>query len=190
MLNSACRFVALMVLATAAAVSHAAVAPTAISSAVVSTRQIVDAMASAGIIVNADQIERLSEVNRAASSATMRVVSVSDRTAGTDTIKAKLRCHDNRECLPFYVLVHGVDSANTTQLGAHAMPAKDGSLQNVVRGGDHATLVLESPHSRMSLPVICLQSGMRGQTIRAASLDRKRFYAAEVVAAGTLKGNF
>jgi hypothetical protein len=187
MLNSACRFVSstlLMVLATAVAVSHAAVAPTAVS-----TRQIVDAMASAGIIVNADQIELLSAVNRAASTTTMRVVSVSDRTAGTDTIKAKLRCHDNRECLPFYVLVHGVDTA--TQLGAHAVPAvKDASLQNVVRGGDHATLVLQSADSRMSLPVICLQSGMRGQTIRAASLDRKRFYAAEVVAAGTLKGNF
>jgi len=66
---------------------------------------------------------------------------------------------------------------------------KASSLQNVIRGGDHATLILESPDSRMRLPVICLQSGVLGQRIRVASPDRKQYYEAEIVSPGMLKGN-
>ncbi len=171
------------------ATSHASAAPTPVLA-----QQIVNAMVSTGITLSPDQIEPLSDVGSVPSTATIRVVSVSDGADGTNTVKAKLRCHDNRECLPFYVLVHGVTNVNAIQLGSHTAPLRkgsslQGSLQNVVRGGDHATLILETPDARMSLPVICLQSGMPGQKIRAASLDRKRFFDVEVVAAGMLKGN-
>ena len=60
----------------------------------------------------------------------------------------------------------------------------------VIRGGDHATLILESPDFRMRFPVICLQSGVRGQRVRVASPDHKQFYEAEIVAPGMLKGSF
>jgi hypothetical protein len=39
------------------------------------------------------------------------------------------------------------------------------------------------------MPVICLQGGVRGQTIRVASTDRKQVFDAEIVATGMLKGN-
>ena len=163
--------------------SYAAVFRTAISA-----ERIVDAMASAGLVVKTDQIELLSR-NSATINATMRVVSVGNLTAGT--VKAKLRCRDNRECLPFYVLVHGVDGIIEGSQRLHpALVNNDSSLPTVVRGGDHATLILESPDSRMSMPVICMQSGMRGQRIRVTSLDRKRFYDVEVIAAGILKGSY
>jgi hypothetical protein len=118
----------------------------------------------------------------------MKVVGMTDAAPGT--IKVKLRCRDSHECLPFYVLVHGVDRVKVGSAKEGAMPlSKASSRQNVVRGGDRAILILETPDSRMSFPVICLQAGTRGQKVRVTSTDRRRFYDAEVVAAGILKGS-
>ncbi|MGB8011401.1 MAG: hypothetical protein WCF68_07295 [Terriglobales bacterium] len=181
MLHSTRKFVVCIVATLAVmpvALSHAA------TRTAISTQRIADAMTLAGIAVRPSQIELLSPINSATASATMRVVSVRHGAAGTT--KAKLRCQDNRECLPFYVLVHGVDLANGS--GPRPEPAIQ-AQPNTIRGGDRATLILESPDSRMSLPVICLQSGTRGQKIRVTSLDRKRFFDAEVVSAGIVKGS-
>jgi flagella basal body P-ring formation protein FlgA len=155
---------------------------------VISTRQVADAMAVAGIAVNVNQIELLSGTSSTRENADVRVVSVTDQTAGA--VKVKLRCQDNQECLPFYVLVHGLDRVNLSSTIVRAVPAvKASSPQNVIRGGDHATLILESPDSRMRLPVICLQSGVRGQTTRVASPDRRQLFNAEIIAPGILKGS-
>lgn len=150
-------------------------------------QRIAAAMDLAGLSVSPDQIELLSG-NGNPVSASMRVVSMTEATAGT--VKVKLRCRDNRKCLPFYVLVHGVDRAKVGSAGVRVVAVAEATpAQNIVRGGDHAILILESPDSRMSFPVICLQSGARGQRVRVTSPDRKRFYDAEVVAAGILKGS-
>ena len=92
--------------------------------------------------------------------------------------------------MPFYVLVHGLDTVELKATEVRALPAPAASApQNVIHGGDHAMLILESADSRMSLPVICLQSGVRGQTIRVASPDHRQVYEAKVVAPGMLKGS-
>jgi hypothetical protein len=156
----------------------------------ISTERVVYAMASAGIDVSPDQIEILSQVHSSTQSAPMTVVSVSKGGVGTGTIKARLRC-DHHECLPFYVLVHGFDRTSDKIPGIQSAPGPSADkLPSVVRGGDHATLVLQSPDSQMSFPVVCLQSGMPGQKIRVASLDHRRYYDAEIVTAGMLKGTF
>jgi hypothetical protein len=155
---------------------------------VVSTRQVVDAMAAVGIAVNLNQIDILSGSSGTRENANMRVVSVTTQNVGG--LKVKLRCQDNQECLPFYVLVHGLNGANLSSTIARSTPVtKASSPQNVIRGGDRATLILESPDSRMSLPVICLQGGVRGQTIRVASPDHRQLFNAEVIAPGILKGS-
>jgi flagella basal body P-ring formation protein FlgA len=170
-----------------------AVAPAAMSQndaarSVISAQQVADAMAVAGITVNLNQIQLLSGASGTREDANLRVVSVTDQTAGA--VKVKLRCQDNQECLPFYVLVRGIDGANVTRAIVSAAPvAKASSPQNVIRGGDRATLILESSDSRMRLPVICLQSGVRGQTIRVASPDRRQLFNAEIIAPGLLKGS-
>ena len=173
--------VALFVAALPAAVSQPTVTRNAISA-----RQVADAMAAAGIDVNASQIELLPGPSTQ-ENASLRVVSVSDRATGA--MKVKLRCLNNQECLPFYVLVHGGSGMKLRDAqGRESAAAAASSVQNVVRGGDHATLFLESADSRMSLPVICLQSGVRGQTIQVASPDHRHMFNAEVVATGMLKG--
>jgi hypothetical protein len=149
-------------------------------------------MTSAGAGVNPDQIEFLAGARNIGESARMRVVSVTTRTNGS--LKVKLRCEDNHECLPFYVLVHGVpvhglDRVNlvVSKRGAEPLAAVS-APPNLMRGGDHATLILESEDSRLSVPVICLQSGAQGQTIKVTSPDHRQVYEAQVVAVGMLKG--
>jgi hypothetical protein len=172
-----------LVAAMPAAMSQIGVVRTAAS-----VQRVAGAMASAGIAVNPNQIELLSGTNSTRESASVRVVSVSNGTGGI--VKVKLRCQDNLDCLPFYVLVHGVDEAKMGSAQVRALSGVvAGSPQSIIRGGDRATLVLESPDSRMTLPVICLQSGVRGQRIRVTSPDHRQFYDAEVVATGILKGS-
>jgi len=149
---------------------------------------IVDALASAGIPVQTNQIELLSGASALREGATVRIVKMTDAAPGT--IRVTLRCQNNRECLPFLVLVHGVAPVKAKSVTSDAMThVSPKPQQNAVRGGDHATLVLETSNSRMSFPVICLQNGNRGQTVRVTSTDHARFYQAEVVAPGLLKGN-
>jgi hypothetical protein len=149
---------------------------------------VIDAIALAGLPVSASQIEMLAGSGNAMGNVSVRVVSISDRTDGT--AKVKLRCQDNHECLPFYVLVHGVDHMKVTNAAIPATAVLNTTPPpNVIRGGDRAFLILETPDSRMSFPVICLQSGAPGQKIRVTSSDRKRSYDAEIVAAGLLKGS-
>jgi hypothetical protein len=152
-------------------------------------QRVADAMASAGISVNPDQIEILSGSDPTDEGANVRLVSVTHGSAGK--AKVKLRCQNNHECLPFYVLVDGIQRADRDPLKARLEPViMPTILPKIIRAGDHATLILETGDARMSFPVICLQSGVRGQRIRAASPDRKQLYHAEVVAAGMLRGNF
>ncbi len=175
-----------------AAVIPAAVSQPAVARISSQAQRVVDALRLAGVVVAPDQIELLSGVRSAEEGASLRVVSTTDTSPGT--AKVKLRCQDNHECLPFYVLVHNLDKADVGSVRMQAVPvvvpATQASVpQNVIRGGDHATLILESADARMNLPVICLQSGVRGQTIRVASPDHRQFFDGVIVAPGILKGS-
>ena len=155
--------------------------------AAASAHSVANAIELAGVAVNPGQIEFLSGDSSIGESAQMRVVSMTNKTNGT--VKVKLRCRNNHECLPFYVLVHGLAGGKLVSPEARTVPAVVTSApRNLIRGGDHAVLVLESHDSRMSLPVICLQGGAQGQTIRVTSPDRRRIFAAEIVATGLLRG--
>jgi hypothetical protein len=155
----------------------------------ISAAPVVAALVSAGLGVAASQLQFLSHVDATGQTPTLLVASIESMNAGT--AKVKLRCTDNRECIPFYVLVHDVKGPGALAkpfVANSQRPAVD-STRRLVRGGDRATLILETADSRISFPVICLQSGIRGERIRVASADRKRFYRAEVVAPGMLRGN-
>lgn len=157
----------------------------------ISARQVADAMSVAGIVVNAAQVEVLSGSVRAKENASLRVVSVRDKADGG--IMVKLRCQNNQQCLPFYALVHGVDGATTGAVRGReakqlASNPHEALPQTIIRGGDRATLILESADSRMRIPVVCLQNGAVGEKIHVASPDHRQFFDAEVVAVGMLKG--
>jgi hypothetical protein len=156
---------------------------------VVSPRQVADAMGEAGKPVGADRIHLLSPVRTRRPNASLELVRVGEWQDGT--LKAEMRCADRSVCLPFYVLVR--DSL-TEPLVVNQRPAQ--SQANFaakpktydVRIGDPATLVFEREDSQIVMRVICVQNGDRGQRIRVATRDRRRFYEAEVVEPGFLRG--
>src|SRR5271170_653659 len=86
----------------------------------ISPRQVVDALASAGLEVNVTQVEFLSEVSAVSDHASLQVVSTASRPAGNSMVK--MRCHDNHECLPFYVLVHASKAIPRLQLTNEKIP--------------------------------------------------------------------
>lgn len=159
----------------------------------ISPERVADAMASAGLTADRTQVEFLSEVTAKADSSSLQVVSVSRTLSGT--VGVKLRCRENSDCLPFYVLVHNLIPSGFSPIPPRAEPLvgrrKEALARAIpdIRGGDHATLIIENADLRISLPVICMQNGVRGQRIRVASKDHWHFFEGEVVAAGMLRGN-
>jgi hypothetical protein len=174
--------------------SQAARAEAQDSRRAISPRDVVEALASAGVMVTVPQLEFLAPVTASNPNPSLRVVSIASATSGAASVK--LRCRDNHECLPFYVLVHGFQGTNVKEIRTPSLVAEKSSSvvkrspkERVVRGGDSATLILETADMRINLPVICLENGVRGQKIHVASTDRKQFYQAEVIEAGLLKGS-
>ncbi len=152
---------------------------------VVSPAQVMRAMRASGVPVSVEQIELLSSVRSRLAEPSLRVVTV--RQWQGNTQKAELRCTNGTACLPFYVLVRNSDaeaqnSPRTRPNAATEIRAHD------VHVGDPAVLIFEGDQSRITIRVVCVQAGDRGQKIRVASRDRKKFYEGEVLQSGLLRG--
>jgi hypothetical protein len=155
----------------------------------VSPQRVVEALASAGVPATASRVRFLSPVTATAENCGLEVVRVSKWTG--NSMKVELRCHDHRACLPFYVLLGSTETADArgpkTTSGQPGVLVPIPATQTLMRDGDPATLVFEGQALRITMPVICLESGARGQKIRVVSTDHKRFFKAEIVRAGLLK---
>ena len=156
---------------------------------IVPPQRVAAAISAAGPQILAGQVEFLGEV-RATPGAQFSIVGVENRTH--DAARVKLRCQSSHDCLPFYVVLHGADAGSLAR-AAQAAPLpganRPAQKQRVIKGGDPATLVLQGSVMQIVMPVICLQNGVRGQTIRVSSTDHKKIYEAEVVETGLLKGS-
>ena len=152
---------------------------------------IATALASAGVRVTADQIEQLSTVPAAKAGPALKLVNLAPLDG--DLVKARLRCESSRICLPFYVLVHWQNSTPPNGSTASEHQAEATVLRSVkkseamVHSGRNATMILDGNEFRITLPVICLQSGGRGQRVRVMSTDRKRTFVAQVTGEGVVR---
>lgn len=110
------------------------------------------------------------------------------------TLRVHLTCTQVGQCQPFLVTVQtpaaspGLWSLSTLKQSSptHA-PSSMASSEHLL-AGQHVTLLMEDAHMRISLPVIAIDSGVRGAEVRVASLDRKRNYTAVVEDAGNVRG--
>jgi hypothetical protein len=112
---------------------------------------------------------------------------------------ARLECANKEDCLPFMVSIQA-DRNGATQLASfssrqsfHNMllpgaAARQGRGAMVIRSGSPAMLELDGEHVHIRIPVICLENGSAGQTIRATGKDHRQIYAAQVVDHGILRG--
>jgi len=184
-LNLTVALLTLLPLVTAAIAQPAARFP-------ISPQSVAEALASAGVSAAASQVRFLSQVTSTVENSGLEVMHASKWTG--NSVKVELRCRDHHACLPFYVLLGNPDAADprVSRASAIALP-QPGALvpipatQVLMRDGDPATLVFESSALRITMPVICLESGGRGQKIRVVSTDHKRFFKGEIVQAGLLK---
>jgi len=156
---------------------------------VVSSSQVAEALREGGKAVDADHIHLLSPVRSRRPHAALKLMSVGEWQDGV--MKAEMRCTNRSACLPFFVLVQ--DSAGLRDAvgrrPAQSLASSPATAKTYdVHIGDPATLVLETKESRIVMRVICAQNGDRGQKIRVASRDHKRFYEAEVIEPGFLRG--
>ena len=164
---------------------------TAPSAATISLQNVANALSAAGLPVSATQIEFLSAVPTRHLNPILEVTTIS-RTSVEDAL-IKLRCRPGPDCIPFYVLARGVSTEawkNPAPSGRPAPPVVTARYRRpIVHGGDHASLVLDGTRFRITLPVMILENGARGQTIRVTSLDRKRTYRAEAIEPHLVRGS-
>ena len=152
---------------------------------VISPAQVTRAMRASGVPVGVEQIELLSSVRSRLAEPSLRVVTV--RQWQGDTLKAELRCTDSAACLPFYILVRNADGAAQNALQPRPYALREIRTHDV-HAGDLAVLIFEGSQSRITIRVVCVQAGDRGQKIRVVSRDRKKFYEGEVLQSGLLRG--
>ncbi len=160
---------------------------------VLGEQQIAVAISTSQVQVSPEQIKPLANV--VATQPSPRLDVVSAEAWGQRRSKVRIACHEARECLPFWVAVNWPDEISARQ----AVVAWERSNRNsmrvlakrqapVLRAGQATTMVVDSGRVHLQLPVICLQNGVIGRTIRVSTRDHKQVFAAEVISSDMVKG--
>lgn len=139
-------------------------------------------------ILEAGSLERLAVPSTAGA--------ISPGTAtGVSIGRIRIHCRTESACLPFYVWVHlPASDASTLQQGAPAgLPDHENvsplASEPVLRTGAHAFMVIDSGLLHLRIPVICLQSGAVGTSIRVAGPTHGRVYQVAIVDQSTVRGS-
>ena len=155
---------------------------------------VVDALAARGISVQRDQLEFLASVKSSRPDPGLEIERL--QATSRDFVLARVRCREAGECLPFLVVLH-LTARQYSRAILQPLPPAQGQLRTtgnphrpnwMVKTGQTATLVMQGKDVRATTPVICLQNGRRGESIRVSSLDRKRIMVGEIVGSGLLRG--
>jgi Chaperone for flagella basal body P-ring formation len=155
----------------------------------ISRECILRALHSSGVSILPNQVEELSGMTAAEPNRPLKVLSIDMLDADSD--KVLLRCEHPNTCLPFYVLVHWgrLEDGSVSRPGQtdrkQAQPEqRAGNL--LVRSGRIVVLILDGEYIHMTMPVLCLQNGGRGQQVRVISKDTKKRYVARVTGPGVV----
>jgi hypothetical protein len=100
-------------------------------------------------------------------------------------MELRMRCRVRRECLPFLAYVSVRDPQ---QLRSGGFTAHDGNRPGsvVVKAGEHVLFTVQHDGFRLSMPVLCLNSGRAGEVIRVRNAEN-RILRAVVVGAGRVQ---
>ena len=157
---------------------------------VITQERIASAVTNSGMQVSPEQVTLLSSVVASIANPQLKVISI-DRSYGTQSL-ARIECATRDQCLPFLVKL-SAGTASTTSAASVPLSVSSNPQARpsppLVHSGSPATLLLEGPHIHITVPVICLQNGALGQTVRASTRDRRITYTAHVVRDGVLEAN-
>ena len=154
----------------------------------ISKQQVAVAVSAMGVEVSPDQVTLVAEVVASTNAPHLTVSSM--QRWGSQRMMARLQCASSDECLPFFVSLK-VDSGvgGGPSVVRASMPATVSTPKHfLVKSGMPATLLLDGQRVHIRLAVVCLESGVAGQTIRATDRDRKVIFRAQVVDGGLLQG--
>jgi hypothetical protein len=152
---------------------------------VITPLQMTAALTTSGLHVTSEQLQPLSIMT--ATQANPKLTATKIESLDANTTKVRLQCERTDVCLPFYVLVHWPEAGKAKEaLSGTASHARILLEPLMVRNGKDATLIFEGQNMRMTMPVRCLQNGVRGQHIRVITKDRKKVFLARVTGPGTL----
>ena len=160
----------------------------------VSADGVADALAKRGISIQRGQVEFLAPVKSSRPDPALEIERL-QRTS-RDSVLARVRCREAGVCLPFLVVLH-LAAGQDQQMIEERASATGGQFRTTsnphrpnwtVKIGQTATLVMQGKDVRATTPVICLQNGRQGESIRVSSLDRQRIWVGEIVGPGLLRG--
>lgn len=164
--------------------SATAVASTPMQPVAISRQQVAAAVSSMGAEVDESQVDLLASPVSRHENPALEIKSIEPWQEGR--LKVRIACRERKECLPFYVGVRTTDlPAFRASRSVRKMAIKE---PVVLRTGETATLLLQNGRVQITLPVICLENGSIGRTIRVTTRDRKQIYRAEVVTETLVKG--
>ncbi len=179
---SPCRPILIAVVATAVALP--AVART--GHYAITQQQIAAAVSGSGTQVSPDEVLLLASVFATTAQPTLKVQSIQPES--DNRAIARIECAQAGQCLPFMVALRTSSGVPPPAAQEQGPSQRQSNVPPLVRAGSSAILLLDGPHIHISLSVRCLESGKLGQTIHAASLDRRQFYTAQVVGDRVLRG--
>lgn len=146
--------------------------------------QVTEVLTSSGLRITLDQLEPLTHMT--ATQPNPKLTATRIESLDANTTKVRLQCERTDVCLPFYVLIHWPDTDKAKQAVIGTSSRRVLLEPLMVHNGKDATLIFEGQNLHMSMPVLCLQNGVRGQHVRVISKDRKKIFLARVTGPGTL----
>jgi hypothetical protein len=155
----------------------------------VTESDIIQGLREKGIVVRPAQVSLLANVPARMEHPVLEVQRI--ESLSVDASRVLMRCADQISCIPFYAVVNGL--ARGERLADEKQAVRKSILENPGRGpvmvkqGTTATLELFSPDMLITIPVVCLQNGRRGERIKVASIDRKQTYTGEIVTHSLLR---
>jgi hypothetical protein len=110
--------------------------------------------------------------------------------AGTSEglVRVKLTCRSAGACVPFFATVRGAVSPSAWDGVASGKAAMPQPAAPSIRAGNPAIMIIATKSMQIEVPVISLESGAIGSSIRVASWDRKQKYMATVISPTVLRG--
>jgi hypothetical protein len=164
----------------------------------VSAEQVAASVTGLGVQLMPDQVSLLTDVTATTPTPSLQVRFVERVEA--DRFMVRLECGSQEDCMPFIASVHASGETATRLSAVSLRSSLRGSLSSsdsntrsdavFMRSGSRAILQLDNEHVHIRIPVICLESGVAGKTIRVTDKDHTRVYSAQVVQAGLLQGRF
>lgn len=186
------RFVCLLQLALLAAGGVVSGSSQNVTSRVpLTSAMVAAALSRQGLDVTADQLELPAHLT---ASGTPDVQVTQAELVAPQRLRVHLTCAQLGQCQPFLVTIQlpntssGLLSLSTLKQSSLPPSLGAASSGEHLLAGQHVTLLMEDARMRIVLPVIAIDSGVRGTEVRVSSLDRKRSYLAVVEDAGTVRG--